>query len=127
MSPQFFMNTHTQLGVFVVALMGLQPFLGLLHHRHYLKHRGRGIISHVHIWYGRALIIIGIVNGGLGLQLAGTPRHFCIAYIVVACVLATAYVSAFVFGLLRNRRRRAGNVPGGMPVQSGAKEREVSA
>lgn len=126
-SLQFFNNTHTQLGVFVVALMGLQPFFGWLHHRYYLKHRGRGIISYIHIWYGRALIIIGIVNGGLGLQLAGTPRHFCIAYIVVAALFALIYVSAFVFGLFRRRRSRMSGASPGTPGRSGAKEREVSA
>ncbi|PNY26704.1 Uncharacterized protein TCAP_03368 [Tolypocladium capitatum] len=123
----FFINTHTQLGVFVCALMGLQPVFGWLHHVYYVKHRGRGIISHIHIWYGRALIIIGIVNGGLGLQLAGTPQRFCTAYIAVASLSTLMYVSAFVFGFFKNRRSRMGDPSPGMSDRSGAKEQQVSA
>ncbi|UNI14773.1 hypothetical protein JDV02_001370 [Purpureocillium takamizusanense] len=100
----FFQNTHTQLGVFVVSLMGLQPIFGFLHHRHYLRNRRRGIISHVHIWYGRALIVIGVVNGGLGLQLAGSSQTFVTAYIVVSAVVAAAYLALSAFALFRRRR-----------------------
>ena len=98
-------RTHTLLGVVVVSLMGLQPILGFLHHRHYAKHQGRGIISHAHIWYGRALMIIGIVNGGLGLELAGkTSGAWLIAYCVVASVVVAAYIASIVFGLTKKRR-----------------------
>ncbi|POR33242.1 Uncharacterized protein TPAR_06578, partial [Tolypocladium paradoxum] len=120
----FFGGTHTQLGVIVCALLGLQPVFGWLHHMYYVKHRGRGIISHIHIWYGRALIIIGIINGGLGLRLAGTPQPFFTAYVVVAVLSTLMYVSAVAFGLFRNRRSRTGDVSPAMSGRSGTKERE---
>ncbi|PHH60094.1 hypothetical protein CDD81_2138 [Ophiocordyceps australis] len=96
-----FKSTHTQLGAAVCALMCLQPIFGYLHHLFYLKHRRRGAFSHVHIWYGRALMLIGIVNGGLGLQLAGNPRGFTIGYCVVAAVCGAAYLAAAVVSALR--------------------------
>ncbi|KAJ6446070.1 DOMON domain-containingprotein [Purpureocillium lavendulum] len=101
----FFQNTHTQLGVFVVSLMGLQPILGFLHHMYYMKHRSRGVISYLHIWYGRALIILGVINGGLGLQLAGNPQPFVNAYIAVAAIVAAAYLALSAFAFCRVKKR----------------------
>lgn len=89
------------MGTVVVALMGLQPILGGLHHMHYRKHQQRGIVSHVHIWYGRALMLIGIVNGGLGLKLAGSPKAFTVAYSVLAGIFGAAYVGAAIFGAFK--------------------------
>ncbi|KAI0485193.1 iron reductase domain protein [Xylariaceae sp. FL0804] len=107
--------SHTRLGTVVVALFGLQPIGGYLHHLHYVKHQRRGVVSHVHIWYGRALMIMGITNGGLGLTLAHASKRFIIAYSVVAAVLFLAYIGAAVFGELKKRR----NTPN--PQQGGRK------
>ncbi|KAM3462184.1 hypothetical protein MY5147_004375 [Beauveria neobassiana] len=87
----FWKNTHTKLGIIVCALMVLQPILGALHHTSFKRSGGRGALSHIHAWYGRALILIGIVNGGLGLQLAGTGMAFRTAYIVLSAVIAGPY------------------------------------
>ncbi|CAI6095816.1 unnamed protein product [Clonostachys chloroleuca] len=105
----FFNQAHTRMGTIVVALLGLQPLFGWFHHSQYTKHQSRGIISHVHIWYGRALIIIGIVNGGLGLQLTGnTSGRYMIAYCVVAAVVFAAYIGSIGFGFLKRRRQDGG-------------------
>jgi hypothetical protein len=76
-----------------------------MHHRHFLENQGRGFISHVHIWYGRILIVIGIVNGGLGLDLSAPPNRFYIAYSVVAGVIGAAYLAVIVWKELRGARK----------------------
>ncbi|RYP40263.1 hypothetical protein DL767_001806 [Monosporascus sp. MG133] len=102
-------STHTNLGTVVVCLMFLQPIGGYMHHRHYLRHKQRGVISHVHIWYGRTLMVMGVVNGGIGIRWAtdgevrGSP--LMTAYIVVAAVMAVIYMGAKGFGVARRRRR----------------------
>ncbi|KAI1188799.1 iron reductase domain protein [Nemania serpens] len=103
-----FHEHHTLLGAVVVSLFGVQPFGGYIHHRYYVKYQKRGLVSYGHIWYGRTLIILGIVNGGLGLQLAGASRSLIIAYSVVAAVIFTAYAGGAVWGELRRRRRGTG-------------------
>ncbi|GKU00127.1 cellobiose dehydrogenase [Fusarium langsethiae] len=100
-------QAHTRMGTAVCALITLQPILGYMHHRYFLSHGKRGIISHIHIWFGRALMIIGIVNGGLGLQLASSSRAFIIAYSVIAGLAAVLYLGAAVVG---ERRRSASHV-----------------
>ena len=92
------------MGTIVVALIGLQPILGWLHHMYFRKHQQRGVISHFHVWFGRALMIIGIVNGGLGIKLAGSPRGFLIAYAVLAGIFGVAYVGAAIFGTFKKSR-----------------------
>lgn len=87
------------------ALLGLQPVLGWLHHRRFVqaKASGRGWASYVHRWGGRCLILLGVVNGGLGLQLAGPRRTFTIAYCTVTAVVAS--VTAAVAVVLQRRKR----------------------
>lgn len=98
-------QTHTKMGTIVVALMGLQPILGFAHHRYFRSHGKRGIISHVHIWFGRILMILGIINGGLGLQLASSSKGYIIAYSVIAGIAALLYTgSIFVGGMRRTAR-----------------------
>ncbi|RYP19269.1 hypothetical protein DL765_003470 [Monosporascus sp. GIB2] len=104
-------TTHTNFGTVIVCLMVLQPIGGYMHHRHYLRHKRRGPISYAHIWYGRALMIMGVVNGGLGIRWAtgGSARGspLMIAYTVVAAGMAVIYLGAKGFGVARRRRRGA--------------------
>lgn len=108
MIQQDFNSTHTILGTVVVCLMGVQPVLGWLHHRYFVKHQKRAVVSHAHIWYGRALLIMGVVNGGLGLRLADASRTFFIVYEVLAAVSFAIYIASAVFGEFRRRRHHRG-------------------
>lgn len=90
-----------------MAALGIQPALGVLHHRQYTVSQRRGAVSHVHIWWGRALMVLGVVNGGLGLQLAMAPNSVVIAYSVIAAVMFAAYaVAKVVTSFCRGDRRR---------------------
>ena len=53
--------------------------------------QGRGLVSYVHIWWGRILMVLGVVNGGLGLQLAQESNGPVIAYAVIAAVVFVVY------------------------------------
>ncbi|KAF7545867.1 hypothetical protein G7Z17_g8857 [Cylindrodendrum hubeiense] len=103
----FWKNTHTKMGTIVCALLGLQPVLGWAHHQYFRKHQQRGLISHGHIWYGRILMVLGVVNGGLGLELASSPRSLTIAYSVVAAIVSILYVAGTLVGGMRKRRQSA--------------------
>ncbi|KAI1074020.1 putative iron reductase domain protein [Whalleya microplaca] len=88
-----FDSVHTQLGTVVCCLMAVQPVLGYVHHLHFVKHQARGAVSHAHIWYGRALLTMGIINGGLGLALADASQTFVIVYSVLAGVAFVIYTA----------------------------------
>ncbi|KAI9040171.1 cytochrome b561 domain-containing protein [Aspergillus affinis] len=83
-------NAHTILGTIVVVLLLLQPFIGLIHHFRFRKARAPGKWTRLHVWYGRVLILLGIINGGLGLKLVKNTPGGEIAYGVVGGVFGAA-------------------------------------
>jgi hypothetical protein len=88
---QDFTNPHFVVGYVVAALFTLQPILGMLHHRQFLATGLRGVYSFVHRYLGRIALVLGVVNGGLGLRLARAPERFVIAYGAVAGFMLVVY------------------------------------
>lgn len=90
--------THTVFGTVLFGLFMIQPLLGLYHHLRQRKTHTRNPIAHIHIWLGRILILLGIVNGGLGLQLAANAsKRQLIAYGVVSGIMGVVYILTVVF------------------------------
>jgi hypothetical protein len=46
-------------------------------------------------------MILGVINGGLGLQLGNAPKSFIIIYSAVASIVAMLYTAGTVFQGLR--------------------------
>jgi len=97
-------ESHPIIGLVVVSLLVFQPFLGIIHHLKFRKLDRRTFWSHAHMWFGRCLIILGAVNGGLGLQLAGNTTSGEIAYGVVAGVIFLIYIVVVVPSEIRRAR-----------------------
>ena len=115
-------SAHPIIGIVLFVVLLGQPLFGLLHHRLFKKYQNRTLWSYVHIGIGRIAILLGIVNGGLGLQLAGTRGGSVIAYGVVAGVMGLAYLGAIIFGEVK-RRRSAANARGRNMQPKGRGER----
>ncbi|KAK2760332.1 hypothetical protein FQN54_002400 [Arachnomyces sp. PD_36] len=98
-------NGHTILGTIVVVLLLLQPFIGFIHHRRFMATQKRTAWTHLHVWYGRVLIILGMINGGLGLKLAANSKAGNIAYGVVAGVIGVLYLASI--GLFETKSSKA--------------------
>jgi len=103
MRSYLFNNTHTIFGVVIAGLFLLQPLFGITHHIQYGRNQSRAGVSYLHIWYGRILMVLAIVNGGLGLKLAANTKHGEIAYGVVAGVVGLIYILFAIF------RRKGGS------------------
>lgn len=89
-------SSHALLGIAVTVLMGLQPVWGLTQHAHYRRNGSRGPFGTLHRVIGGVAILLGIVNGGLGLQLSGTlSTSGGNTYILVAAVLGSIYLTIF--------------------------------
>lgn len=94
-------STHTIFGTVIFAFFLIQPSFGLIHHNYYSKYQSRTTISHVHIWFGRIIMILAIINGGLGLQLAANTVGGEIAYGVIAGVVGLLYA-----GVVATKRKK---------------------
>ncbi|KAL4956628.1 hypothetical protein BDW69DRAFT_181405 [Aspergillus filifer] len=95
-----FIHTHAILGLILVSAFTLvQPALGYLQHRHFVRVRGKSYFAYVHRWVGRVGILLGVLNGALGfLWVGASDRHAggwnvaFVWYVFVAVVLGVAYV-----------------------------------
>jgi hypothetical protein len=102
---------HPIIGIVVFVLLFFQPILGLMHHFQFKKYHRRTIWSYGHLWLGRIVITLGIINGGLGLLFATETGFFSpstgqiAAYGVVAAIMWLAWVCASIVG--ERRRARA--------------------
>ena len=98
-------KAHPIIGLVLLVVIFFQPILGLLHHFLFKRHARRVVWSYGHIWLGRIIITLGIINGGLGLQLANdASRGQIIAYAVVAAIMWLAYVASAVYGEIKRKR-----------------------
>jgi Na+/proline symporter len=59
---------------------------------YYKKYGRRNAFTQPHIWWGRILVTFGMINGGLGLQLAGADLGMVVAYGCVGGVSWTIWM-----------------------------------
>ncbi|KIV84858.1 hypothetical protein PV11_00611 [Exophiala sideris] len=105
---------HQVVGFVVVAWMVIfQPALGLAQHLNFRKNGTRSPMGHGHRWIGRAMMLLGIVNGGLGFMQAGkvgseeTPTYAVIVYSVVAVVIFIIYLAVVILAPALAARKNA--------------------
>ena len=56
---------HQIVGIIAVAILIPQLLFGYLHHRNYKRVGRRSWVSHIHLWTGRAVILLGMLDGVL--------------------------------------------------------------
>lgn len=91
---------------------------------HYVKHGGRGIVSYIHLYWGRIWMFLGLINGGLGLELASSKQKFIIAYAVVSVIFWGMYIG--IKGLMTLRKKKMEKATGGKlsPQRAGYLEQD---
>lgn len=84
---------HPIIGLVLFGLVFFQPIGGLIHHYLYRRGKKSTIVALTHVWLGRILITLGMINGGLGLLLSGdSSTDERIAYGVIAGVIWVTYI-----------------------------------
>ena len=79
---------------------------GALHHVGFRKHSRRGFSSYLHIWLGRIFIILGMLNGGLGLYISGNASGGQVmAYALLGGMVFVVWMIAALFGEIKKHRR----------------------
>ena len=96
-------NGHPIIGIVVVGCLYLQPVLAILHHEIYKKTLKRTIWGITHVWWGRIIVTLGIINGGLGLQLSANTTKGEIAYGVISGVIWLVWVAVAIMSQLKTR------------------------
>lgn len=100
------MNYHPIIGIFVLALLFIQPLVGIFHHKEYKVNRRRGLWSALHLTIGRIAITVGIINGYLGLIAADDTRTKVKAiYVAVALALWILWTAMSMWWEWKRHRR----------------------
>ncbi|KAM7197224.1 hypothetical protein V8F33_005652, partial [Rhypophila sp. PSN 637] len=98
---------HPIIGLVILVLLIIQPMLGYIHHKKYKRLMRRQVWSYLHIFNGRIAVTVGIINGGLGLNLANASDYRKRVYIIVAAVMWGLWMAvAIISEIIRARRTR---------------------
>ena len=105
------MTPHAIIGIVIVFLAFFMPIAGWLQHSCYCKFQRRTWWGRGHAYLGRALLLLALINVGLGLQLAapygGIPvKKGEIAYGVLGGIVGGTYL--VVIGITAILRRKNG-------------------
>jgi len=105
-------HAHVVIGLLVVCIIIVfQPIMGILQHRYFKKTGGKSIFAYVHRWIGRGAIILGMINNGLGFQLAENdievPTSSYIRNFVLLGVLLFIWLGLIVYDMFRSHQPRA--------------------
>jgi hypothetical protein len=84
-------DPHQKLGTVLIVLFLLMPVAGSYNHWRFRKTGKKTFVGYGHVWIGRILIVLSLINGGFGLKLAKEGSGGKIAYAVLAAVAAIAY------------------------------------
>ena len=88
---------HTVIGLVVISMLAIQAALGAWAHAKFRAKGRGGWMSLTHMWLGRTLLALGMINGGIGLMLADNTTGGKIAYGVVAGVMGSVYIAVVVW------------------------------
>ena len=96
---------HPIIGIVVIAVLFFQPIGGYLAHRLYAKNEKATSPSVAHRWIGRIFLVLGAINGGLGLQLGANSRKGEIAYGVITGVSFAIWGASILFDHVRSKKK----------------------
>lgn len=105
----FLQEPHAIIGMILLGALFFMPLLGTIHHKIYKKVQRRTVWSFGHVFAGRFIVILGMVNGGLGLGLATAQRSYLIVYGVFAGLMGVAYIGTIVLSEYKHFRKSSTN------------------
>ncbi|PGH12090.1 hypothetical protein AJ79_04489 [Helicocarpus griseus UAMH5409] len=105
-------RVHVTVGLLAAGtILLMQPALGIIQHRYFQKtgrdENSSSIFGVMHRWIGRVAVILGMVNCGLGFQLAEIKKRddkeSLISSLVLMGVLVPLWLLALLIGLGKGR------------------------
>ncbi|KAI9814681.1 MAG: hypothetical protein M1832_005680 [Thelocarpon impressellum] len=95
-----FTAPHQIIGFIVVAFVAIQPIGGFIHHRMYKMTQRKSPIGMAHRIGGAIIILLGMVNGAVGLNFAGSNRR------LIPYGLGIVFLALIFSGLLLLKRKK---------------------
>ncbi|KND89668.1 hypothetical protein TOPH_05675 [Tolypocladium ophioglossoides CBS 100239] len=100
-----FRSYHQILGFIIVAFILVQFSLGFLHHTQYRKTQAPTKYGRVHLWLGRLIIFLGVLNAFFGFAFALDRKYgLVLAGLIIFGALATLFVVIWRQRLTKQQR-----------------------
>jgi hypothetical protein len=84
----------------------IQGGLGWYHHKRYVadKPTHRRWFTHVHLWFGRLLLFLALINMGLGMQLYGDAAGAQAGWYLITILIVSVYAFFYWHNFYRNKK-----------------------
>ncbi|KAI0133911.1 integral membrane protein [Xylariales sp. AK1849] len=115
-----FSNPHQIIGILLFIFVICQFILGFMHHRIFKKTENPTKLAPVHVWLGRVVIVLGVVNAFLGFPFALSPtRNWILAGLVIFIfpILGVILLSKNLIKKRWNRSKEAAGEQGGYDME----------
>src|SRR5271168_647536 len=97
------------IGFIIIGGSAIQPVTGWIHHKLYKCHGRPNVATYPHVWLGRAIVMVGAINGGLGFNLSrNAPKGAIIGYGIGAAIVWLTWMSTIFLANVRNRGKKEG-------------------
>ncbi|KAK0385005.1 hypothetical protein NLU13_7483 [Sarocladium strictum] len=105
-----FKSYHQIVGIIVVAFILAQFTIGFLHHKKFKDTQHPTIYGKVHVWLGRIIIFLGVLNAFFGLTFALNRRYgIVLAGLMIFIILGVFAATIGRRWMTKNRRMRQGD------------------
>jgi hypothetical protein len=101
-------SAHAIIGLIVICGCIIQPVTGLAHHLLYKSVGRPNKATYPHVWWGRAIITLGAINGGIGLQLSRCTKETGIGYGVGAGFVWILWMTVILTAFIRSQKKLEG-------------------
>lgn len=86
------LGPHKIIGLVITSLLILQVWFGYRHHVVFVRTRKQSLWTTLHLWVGRTVLGMGILNVGIGLYYAKSSAAALVAWLVVMVVELIGYL-----------------------------------
>ncbi|EPS30423.1 hypothetical protein PDE_05374 [Penicillium oxalicum 114-2] len=101
-------STHQIIGIIILIAILLQWGMGFWHHLQYKKTKAPTRFGVVHRYFGFIVILLAIINGGIGLDWSYASTGAIVGYSVGVAVVSLVFVGLLVWARLKPRDGRKG-------------------
>ncbi|KAH0538585.1 hypothetical protein FGG08_004835 [Glutinoglossum americanum] len=101
---RYWNTPHQIIGLLVMIAIVVQIVMGFMHHRQRSEERTPKVRAHS--WIGQGVLLVGIINGGIGFNFAGASRTPIILYSLSVIAMALFYSLMFYFKSCWNRHKK---------------------
>ncbi|KAI1467796.1 putative iron reductase domain protein [Daldinia caldariorum] len=110
-------SAHQVIGILIFIFIFAQFTLGFLHHRTFKKTQQTTKMAPIHVWMGRVIIVMGVINGFLGFPLAQASQYNYVLAGLVLFLFPAMMLVLVTKKFIQKRWNKSKNEPAGYNLE----------